>query len=108
MVAELSITFLRPEPPGSLVTQGGDIDNRLKTLFDALRMPKDISELPPGDAPAEGETPFFCLLEDDNLITKIAVNTDRLLKPPPKPSHVVLLIHVTTKPTRLIWANIGL
>ena len=38
VVAELSIIMLRPEIPGQLVTQGGDIDNRLKTLFDALTM----------------------------------------------------------------------
>src|SRR6516165_5995099 len=36
LVAELSISFLRPQPPGSLITQGGDIDNRIKTLLDAL------------------------------------------------------------------------
>src|SRR5678815_3937232 len=32
VVAELSVTLLRPEPPGSLITTGGDLDNRLKTL----------------------------------------------------------------------------
>src|SRR2546425_13026292 len=39
LVANLTITLLRPGPPGSVITRGGDIDNRLKTLFDALRMP---------------------------------------------------------------------
>jgi hypothetical protein len=34
MVADLTITLLHPEPLGQIVTQGGDIDNRLKTLFD--------------------------------------------------------------------------
>ena len=38
-VAELDITLLRPEPHGRLVTQGGDIDNRIKTLLDALKVP---------------------------------------------------------------------
>src|SRR5262249_23140630 len=66
LVAELSVTFLRPEPPGSIITQGGDIDNRLKTLLDALRMPKNAAEIPPRDSPAVHEDPFFCLLEDDN------------------------------------------
>ena len=36
LVASLDIMFLRPEEPGLLVTQGGDIDNRMKTLLDAL------------------------------------------------------------------------
>src|SRR5438093_1644247 len=30
LIAKLEIFFLRPEAPGNLVTQGGDIDNRLK------------------------------------------------------------------------------
>lgn len=36
----------------------GDIDNRIKTLLDALRKPKDISELPKVDLPGDGEDPF--------------------------------------------------
>jgi hypothetical protein len=108
LVAELTITFLRPEEPGSLITQGGDIDNRLKTLLDALRMPKVINELPPKEVPQEGEDPFFCLLEDDNLVTKLAVNTDRLLEIVNDRSEVILIIHVQIKGTRGIWANIGL
>lgn len=31
--------------------------------------------------PASDETPFFCLLEDDRLITKLSVETDWLLTP---------------------------
>lgn len=108
LVAELTITFLRPEEPGSLITQGGDIDNRLKTLLDALRMPKVATELPPGATPQDGENPFFCLLEDDNLVTKITINTDRLLEPVDNASEVLLIIHVQIKGTRGIWANIGL
>jgi hypothetical protein len=108
LIAELRITFLRPEEPGSLITQGGDIDNRLKTLLDALRMPKVASELPAGDSPQGEENPFFCLLEDDNLVTKISVNTDRLLEPVDNPSEVLLIIHIQIKGTRGIWANIGL
>jgi len=108
LIAELKITLLRPEPPGSIITQSGDIDNRLKTLFDALKVPKESSAIPTGDTPAEGETPFFCLLEDDNLITKVSVETDRLLYHCESSSEVVLLIHVTTKATRSSWANIGL
>jgi hypothetical protein len=90
LVVELHVTFLRPEEPGKLITQGGDIDNRLKTLFDALRVPKDDSELPPNDPPQADEDPFHCLLEDDNLITAVHVQTERLLDPrlvaPPPPA----------------------
>ena len=108
LIAELNIVFLRPEPPGSLLTQGGDIDNRLKTLFDALRMPKAKTEMPNGDLPGPDEDPFFCLLEDDNLVSAVTVHTDRLLKATPSRSHVHLLISVTTKPTVATWGNISL
>jgi hypothetical protein len=108
LVAELNITFLRPEPPGRIVTQCGDIDNRLKTLFDALRMPREPNDIPKGDVPEAGENPFFCLLEDDNLITKVAVTTDRLLKRCENPSFVVLLITVRTRLTKMDWNNMDL
>ena len=108
LVAKVSITFLRPEAPGSLITQGGDIDNRLKTLFDALRMPKVLSEIPAGEKPQSDEVPFFCLLEDDNLITSVSVETDRLLRAAPTDSHVHLVIHVETKQVIATWDNIGL
>src|SRR5579872_7381145 len=36
LLAELDILFLRPAPPGALIGHGGDLDNRVKTLIDAL------------------------------------------------------------------------
>ena len=78
LICGLDILFLRPEPPGSVV-QSGDIDNRIKTLLDALRIPTPNEAY--ADLVAEpDETPFFCLLEDDRLITKLAVETDTLLQ----------------------------
>ena len=108
LTAELDITFLRPEAPGALLTQGGDIDNRLKTLFDALRMPRVPNEIPVGDAPRKGEDPLFCLLEDDNLVTSVAVTTDRLLEAVENPAEVLLVIHVRTRGTKVTYGNIGL
>jgi len=107
LIAEIDILFLRPEEPGAIVTQSGDIDNRLKTLFDSLRMPKDKTEIPKGDNPKEGETPFFCVLQDDFLITSFSVISDRLLVEA-NPSEVVLIIEVRVDVTRTIWKNIGL
>jgi hypothetical protein len=106
--AELDIIFLRPEAPGSIITQGGDIDNRLKTLFDALRMAKRETEIPSGDTPNEGENPFFCVLEDDSLITKVSVKTDRLLITAPSDNYVHLLITVKTKMIVGTWFNISI
>lgn len=75
----IEILMLRTDPPGALI-QSGDIDNRLKTIFDALRMPVDKNELGGYDTPEPSEQPFFCLLQDDKLITKVTVETDLLLQ----------------------------
>ncbi len=100
--------LLRPEPPGSIITQSGDMDNRLKTLLDSLKMPKEANSIPIGDTPKTDEKPFFCLLEDDNLITALKVKTDRLLENVTNQSEVILIIKVVTKTTRTIWGNMGL
>jgi hypothetical protein len=95
MYADLRVEFLRPGPPGSLVTSGGDIDNRLKTLLDSLKIP-EADALPPSDHPNADETPFHCLLEDDALIGALNVRTDRLLDAGSDTSEVSLLIEVQT------------
>lgn len=107
LVCNLNISILRPEPPGALITQGGDIDNRLKTLFDALRIPKNESELPKNAIPTSDEVPFFCLLEDDNLITSVSVKTDRYLIFSQDSSKVHLDIVVETHPTKMISRKNG-
>jgi hypothetical protein len=107
LVAELDITLLRPGPPGAIV-QSGDIDNRLKTLFDALKMPDSEQALPPSVTPRANEDPFFCVLKDDSLITRVNVVTDELLEPVCDSSKVVLLVHVRTKHIELLTGTIGL
>jgi len=76
----LDILFLRAEER-NYVLQGGDIDGRLKILFDALRM-ADAGEFPEGAAPEADEEPFFVLLQNDDLISEVHVVTDRLLNLP--------------------------
>lgn len=97
----LDILFLRPEEPGMLV-RSGDIDGRIKTIFDALRMPSNLAEAG-GDGPQTDEDPFFCLLQDDKMISEIKVTTDSLLLLPQerdmKPNDAFLVIHVKLWPT---------
>lgn len=107
LVAELAISLLIPYSPGSLISQGGDIDNRLKTLLDALRMPKVDAEIPKGQKPGEDESPFFCVLEDDALITRVSVDTDRLLQEKSE-NYVHLLVTVKTKIVEGTWFNISI
>lgn len=108
LIAELDVRLLWPGAPGAIVTSGGDIDNRLKTLLDALKYPSEETALPAGAAPGDDETPFFCLLEDDSLISKLTVETGRLLEPVTSSSEVVLFIHVRTKQLKVMWGTIGL
>jgi hypothetical protein len=77
----LDILFLRREEK-DFILQGGDIDGRLKTLFDSLRMTDKQDELPPRAAPEQDENPFFCLLQDDKLISEVHVTTGPLLMLP--------------------------
>jgi hypothetical protein len=103
LIANLDILFLRPENPGKVVTQGGDLDNRIKTLFDGLRVPKP-GELPPGTSHAD---PVWCLLEDDALVTEFSVRTDRLLGPSDD-DEVLLIITVTVGASRHVIKNTGI
>jgi hypothetical protein len=83
----LDVILLRRDHPGSIIASGGDIDNRLKTLFDALRMPSKCDELPKGTPDSE-EDPFFVLMEDDSQITRVSVTTERLLIPAGEGEHM--------------------
>jgi len=77
-VCELDIQFLRREVPGHIV-HGGDLDNRIKTLFDALRIPLNHDEIPKDRHTEDGIC--YCLLEDDALITDLNIRTGLLLGP---------------------------
>ncbi len=107
LICGLEILFLRPDIPGNLV-RSGDIDNRLKTLFDALRIPV-ANENYASRTPEADESPFYCLLEDDSLITKVAVETDQLLQFVTKNrdvNEVRLVITVRLRPYELHLGNI--
>jgi hypothetical protein len=104
MECELQIDWHRHDPPGTILSPNGDIDNRLKTLFDALRMPQNDTEIP-SDTSHDGV--FFCLLEDDSLITKLSVNTSQILGQGQfGPNDVELTLHVTVRPRYPMNANI--
>jgi hypothetical protein len=105
LVADLDITYLRPGAPGALI-QGGDIDNRMKTLLDALKIPEEPDLVDLG-SPLPDQDPLFCLLDDDRYITGLNVKTDRLLVPDFHRSDVILLIHVRTRPTIGTYVNLG-
>ena len=99
----LDVVFLRQQAAGQLVSEGGDIDNRVKTLLDALCVP------PPAQAglfaEAREPNPMYCLLQDDSLVTKLSVETDRLLRPSAGQFDLVAIIQVDVTASRLTFGN---
>ena len=99
LAAELDIIFLRQQAKGQLIGEGGDIDNRLKTLLDALRKPSKSEVQTLGQETVSDEEPLHCLLRDDALIHRVNVETDRLLKDAP-PNALVVIVNVKVVITR--------
>lgn len=111
LLCSLEILFLRRDIPGSVIA-AGDLDNRLKTLIDALRKPHNANELRGNETPSAEEDPFFCLLEDDKLVTRLIVETDTLLDPPIRNGEadrrqVRLVITVDIKPYDITMFNLN-
>lgn len=119
--AELEVLLVRQNASHSVLHSAGDIDNRLKTLFDALRMPtaSEVQTLlakSPENFSAENS--YNVLLQDDALVTKVSVESDRLLdtsmfagsQPHAAPMEKMSLaiITVTIKLARTTFGNIGL
>jgi hypothetical protein len=77
----IDVLLLRPGPEDIQIMRQGDIDGQLKTILDALRIPEGRQEMDDAD-PSTEEQPFFCLLSDDRLISRVRVVTDQLLMLP--------------------------
>jgi hypothetical protein len=106
LCCDLEITFLRKQAPGQLIGDGGDIDNRVKTLLDALSVPPMAQQRE--FRPATSSDPIYCLLQDDSLVTKLSVETDRLLRATDGEHDLVAIIQVKVSATRLSFANMSI
>jgi hypothetical protein len=102
LAARLEVNFYEPE--GSLSVKGdvSDFDNRLKTLFDALRVPNE-GEL----GTFQYHRDFYCLLSDDKLIWEVSVKRTRLLRTI-EGKESLARIRVEILPTADIYANTSL
>ncbi len=104
----LDITMLVNHDPASVVTRSGDLDNRLKTLFDGLRTPASHQEIKRfKDVGAPDADDYFCLLQDDGLITSLRIETLRNLAPSPTAGddHVKINLMVTIEPAEHLHVN---
>jgi hypothetical protein len=86
----------------------GDIDNRIKTIIDALEVPQ-ANDGYASMTPDAVEDPFFCLLEDDKYLNHVAVETANLLDVPDNSdrSYADVRIKVSIRPDNLIFDNVG-
>jgi hypothetical protein len=105
LTCSVDILFLRQGSRGS-VLNAGDIDGRLKTLFDALAIPRSASDL--GD-PDPNDQPVYVLLQDDSMISHASVEADELLEPTSDTdiqhdSRVIITVNV--RMTRPNWRSL--
>ncbi len=110
LYAELDILIMRQQYPGVLISEQGDIDNRVKTLFDALRLPSkgEITNFSEENrATLAQHEEIYCLLEDDRLVTKVTVATDRWLGCPLRSTDTLAIIQVQLKASKLTMSNIS-
>jgi len=100
---ELDILILMPgKATGAFA--GGDIDNRLKTLLDALRCPQNKNEVRDVSEPP---SPLCCLMKDDSLIDAIRIECDTLLDAQNE-SELLFLVQVNAVKTAVTWGNVAL
>jgi hypothetical protein len=79
-------------------------------MIDALRKPHNANELRGNESPGPDEDPFYCLLQDDDLVTGLSVQTDMLLSPPngdAGQNEVKLVISVELKPDHVTMFNLS-
>lgn len=109
VVCGLEIVLLRRDHPGSSVWSG-DMDNRVKTLIDALEVP-DAHCGYSSDIPLDKAcSPLYCLLEEDKLLSRVSVETDRLHDYPDGAdlSYAEIQMKVSVTPLNVTMLNIGL
>ena len=101
------MTLLQPGDPGTVIHgYGGDLDNRLKTLFDSLGIPEanQLAGMPTLDPTTTDTTTTYVLLEDDSRVTRLEVKTEKLLRPGPA-DQVRVVMAVTVRPTKVTPEN---
>jgi hypothetical protein len=98
----LRIALRRPIKPGTIIYSGGDLDGRLKTLFDAFAMPPQQQDLPEGIT--GNDAPCLCLLESDELITGLSIESEEW-RAAPSSHHAEADITVTIQAVTLMYGT---
>lgn len=101
--ASLSVMLYSSDLPGGMLSHG-DIDNRMKTLLDALTVPpvQQASDNPVKD----GRT--FCLLDDDRFVSELTIRNERLLTLDVGSRQSLAIIDVKLIAARALMCNVGI
>jgi hypothetical protein len=70
----------------------GDLDNRLKTLIDGLTRPQNPQQQ--ASITASPQEPLYCLLDDDDLVQRVSVDSRRWYESA-DPDEVLVVITAT-------------
>lgn len=105
----LDVLYLRNGARGDVLSSS-DIDNRMKTLIDALKIP-GAGEIDVNEKADVAQDPFYVLMSSDSLVTKLSVEADMLLSPTdPKlqdaDSRVVITVRIW--PYTGTWQNLSM
>lgn len=103
----LEIGVLLNEDLPSVIRQSGDLDNRVKSIIDSLRLPGKYQEIQKYGPSAE-EQPFICLMEDDALVSGLNLTAGRLLKPNTPAQWAKVSVHVKVKIAEKTFENSAL
>jgi hypothetical protein len=100
----IDIVLLTGTPPKKSVLSSGDLDNRLKRIIDALRMPSQSGEVL--SSPISPES-CICLMDDDSAVSKVHVQLGTYLASD-DPSESFAFIKAVGVPERVTMDNLGM
>ena len=97
--------------PTNTIGRVSDIDNQIKVLVDALKMPRFRDDVGDNAEPDVSERPFYVLIEDDRLVVKVSSINDELLQPVRgsesiDPSDVRVMLNVYIRPQLPLAQNV--
>jgi len=102
--ANIDITLLTGMPAKKRVVSSGDLDNRIKRLIDALRVPKGEGEMVES-LPADAR--WYCLLEDDDVVISVTARLGAYLASD-DPAEAFAFIRVRPSALRVTLSNLSM
>ncbi|TGP53033.1 hypothetical protein EN873_17530 [bacterium M00.F.Ca.ET.230.01.1.1] len=98
---KMDVHFYEPAGELSVASDVADVDNRVKVLFDLLRLPDNPKHVP------QGLVPHYCLMEDDRLVWELTVKRHRLLRTVETAEYMTRL-DISVLPSRGAMGNLSI